>query len=224
VIYRCALTPLTTPTSRCQRRVIDYFFPSVSVVCANDLCHSMANQESLECNTQVRCRHCATGWVFLNSQEDVPTPSQKKCEACLRKSNSHRAERLAQDPKPIGGPPKQVSKKSNRGRKSDLRDRLGDSLHATAHINVANKDDDDDELAAQPPVSKPVTQPWGRPRERARGPSPTQRPNAGRRKTAEPSPGLPTRLSIRHTRRGSELAPPPKRLKPPHDVMSSLAV
>lgn len=37
----------------------------------------------------------------------------------------------------------------------------------------------------------------------------------------EPSPELPTRLSTRHTRRGSELAPPPKRLKPPHDVMSS---
>jgi hypothetical protein len=46
-----------------------------------------------------------------------------------------------------------------RGWKSDLRDRLGDLLHATAHINVANKDDDndDDELAAQPPVSRPVT-------------------------------------------------------------------
>ena len=46
-----------------------------------------------------------------------------------------------------------------RGLKSDLRNRLGDLLHATVHINVANKDDDndDDELAAQPPVPKPVT-------------------------------------------------------------------
>lgn len=151
---------LTTPTFRRQRRVIDYFFPSVSVVYANDLCHSMANQESLEYNTQVKCRHYARGWVFLNSQEDVSTLSQKKYQACLRKSNSHRAKRRAQDPKPIGRPPKQVLKKSNRDRKSDLRDRLGDSLHATAHINVANKDDDDDELAAQSPVSKPVTRPW----------------------------------------------------------------
>jgi len=184
---------------------------------------------SLEHDTQVRCRHCATGWVSVNSQEDVPTPSQKRCEACLRKSHSQRAERRAQDPKPIGRPPKQVQKKSNRGRKpkSDLRDRFGDSLHVTAQISVADQDDDGDELAAQPPAPPPATRPRGpppavrprgRPRGRAWGPPPTQRPNTGGRRTMEPSPELPTRLSTRHTRRGSELAPPPK------DVMSSPTV
>ena len=171
---------------------------------------------SLEHNTQVRCRHCATGWISVNSQEDVPTPSQKRCEACLRKSHSQRAERRARDPKPMGRPPKQVLRKSNRDRKpkSDLRDRFGDSLYVTAQI----EDNDGDELAAQPP---PAIRPRGRPRGRAWGPPPTQRPNTGGRRTMEPSPELPTRLSTRHTRRGSELAPPPKRLKPPHDVMSS---
>src|SRR5271154_1554902 len=111
--------------------------------------------------------HCATGWVSVNSQEDVPTPSQKRCEACLRKSNSLRAERRARDPKPMGRPPKQVLRKSNRDRKpkSDLRDRFGDSLHVTAQI----EDDDGDELAAQPPVPPPATRRRGRP--------PKQRPN-----------------------------------------------
>jgi hypothetical protein len=185
----------------------------------------MANQESLEYNTQVRCRPCGTGLVFLNSQEDVPTPSQKKRKACLRKSNSHRAERRAQDPKPIGRPPKQVSKKSNRGRKSDLRDRLGDSLHATAHINVANKDNDDDELAAQPPVCQsPLHDPGGDPGNEPGDLLLRRDPTPAAAKPRNSHLGFPTRPSIRHTRRGSELAPPPKRLKPPHDVMSSLAV
>jgi hypothetical protein len=143
----------------------------------------------------------------------------KKCEACLRQSNSQRAQRRAQDPKPRGQPPK----KSNRGRKPkrDLRDRFGDSLHITAQVSVAEKGNDGDELAAQPPVPPPATRPRGRPRGRAWGPPPTQRPNAGHRKAAEPSPELPTRLSTRHARRGSKLAPPPKRLKPPHDVILS---
>ena len=112
-----------------------------------------------------RDSHCATDWVFLNSQEDVPTLSQKKWETFIKKSNSHRAERRAQDSKPIGRPPKQGSRKSNRGRKpkGDLQGRFGDSLHAMAHINVAEEGDSDDELTAQPPVSKPSTRPWGTP-------------------------------------------------------------
>ena len=83
----------------------------------------------------MRYRHYTTGWVFLNSQEDVPTPLQKKCEAYLRKSNSHRAKRHAQDLKPIGRPPKQVLKKSNPGRNSDLRDRLGDTPGSRLILN-----------------------------------------------------------------------------------------
>ena len=174
----------------------------------------------MEHDTQVRCRDCKTGWVIVNSQEDVPGASHRICEACNRRGHSQRAERRAQDPKPRGQPPK---KKSNRGRKpkSDPRDRFGDSLHVTAHVD---DDDDDDELAAQPPVPPPAIRPRGRPRGRAWGPPPTRRPNIGGRRTMEPPPELPTRLSTRHTRRGSKLAPPPKRLKPAHDVMSSPTV
>jgi len=170
-------------------------------------------------DTQVRCRDCATGWVSLTSQEDIPSASHRLCEACNKKKHSQRTERRAREAKSIGRPPKQASRKSNRGRKpkNDLRDRFGDSLHVTAQVGVT----DGDELAAQPLLPPPATRPRRRPRGRAWGTPPAQRPNAGRRKTAEPSAELPTCLSTRHTRQGSELAPPPKRLKPPHDVMSS---
>src|SRR5436309_2256130 len=99
--------------------------------------------------TQIRCAYCAQGWVTLDSQEeDVPTVSHKKCEACLRNSNSQRDERRAQEPKPRGRPPKQ---KSNRGRKSNVRERYGDSLHVTAYADQAGTEDnnsDSDGLAA----------------------------------------------------------------------------
>ena len=172
--------------------------------------------ETIGHGTQIRCAHCPQGWVTLDGQEDVPAVSYKKCEACLRKSNSHRAERRDQEPKPRGRPPK---KKSNRGRKPkvNIRERFGDSLHVTAHVDQGGTegDEDGDEQAAPPPVPQPATRAWGRP--------PKQRPIAGGRQTAEPSPALPTRLPTRHTRRGSELAPPPKRPKPLHNVASVLA-
>src|SRR3954447_14206427 len=164
----------------------------------------------MEHGTQVRCRDCATGWVTVDSQDEVPSASVQRCEACLRTSNSQRAERRAQDPKPIGRPPKQVRKKSNRGwpPKSDLRDRFGDSLHVRAQI----EDDDGDELAAPPPAPPPVPRRRGRPPKerpdngggdelapapppappapqpapRRRGRPPKQRPDTGDRGTARP--------------------------------------
>jgi hypothetical protein len=88
----------------------------------------------MEHGTQVRCRDCATGWVTVNSQDEAPSALLQRCEACRRKSYSQRTERRAQDPKPIGRPPKQVQKKSNRGRppKNNIRDMFGDSLHVAA--------------------------------------------------------------------------------------------
>jgi len=63
--------------------------------------------------------------------------------------------------------------------------------------------DDGDEPAAPPPAPPPAPRPRGRP--------PKQRPDVGGRITAEPEPTLPTLLPTRHARRGSELAPLPKR-------------
>lgn len=83
----------------------------------------------MEHGTQVRCRDCATGWVIVNSQEDVPSASHRLCEACIRKVHSQRTERRAQEPKPRGKPP---NKNSNRG------------------------NNDGDELAAQPPPPPPL--------------------------------------------------------------------
>src|SRR6266516_391666 len=97
-------------------------------------------------------------------------------------------------------------------------------LHATADADQGGTEDDGDDgdqLTAQPPVPPPATRrrqpaprPRGRPRGRAWAPPPTHRPNAAGRQPAEPSPALSTRLPTRHTRRGSELAPPPKRPRP----------
>src|SRR5277367_876984 len=91
-------------------------------------------EEVVEHGMQVRCRDCRTGWVIVDSQE-APTASLQRCEACLRKSNSQRTERCAQEAKPRGRPPKQAQRKSNRGRKPkrDLREMFGDSLHVTAN-------------------------------------------------------------------------------------------
>ena len=202
-------TPRNTKISTYRRRI------NKSLLLLN-----LDAMEALQ-DTQVRCRDCATGWVSLTSQEDIPSASHRLCEACNKKKHSQRTERRAREAKSIGRPSKQASRKSNRGRKpkNDLRDRFGDSLHVTAQVGVTDKDDDGDELAAQPRVPHPATRPRGRPRGRAWGPPPTQRPNAGRHKTAEPSPELPTRLSTRHTRRGSELAPPPKRPRPLRNVL-----
>jgi hypothetical protein len=132
--------------------------------------------------TQVRCRDCTTGWVILNSQEDASSASHQRCEACLRKSNAHRTEGRAQDPKPRGRPPKQAQKKWNRGRKlkSDLRDRFGDSLHVTAQI-----DTDGDELPVPPPAAPT-------PAPRRRGRPPKQRPNDGDGTSPGTSPGTPS--------------------------------
>ena len=99
-------------------------------------------------------------------QEDVNTPSQKRCEAYVRQGHSQRAERRAQDLKPIDRPPKQAQKKSNRGRKlkNDLRERFKNYLHVTAHVSQDVKnEDDDDELAATAPISQSVSRTWGRP-------------------------------------------------------------
>ena len=148
----------------------------------------------MEHGTQMRCRDCATGWVVINSQEDVPSASHRLCEACIKKVHSQRTERRAQDPKPRGRPPKQAQKKSNRGR--------------PRKSNVRDEDNDGDEPAASPTAAP---RPRGRPRK--------QRPNTDGHTTAEPSPELPTRLSTRHTRRGSELAPPPKRPRPLRNVL-----
>ena len=95
-------------------------------------------------------------------------------------------------------------------------------------------DDDGDELTAQPPVPPPVTRSRGpsppkrsrgRPRGRAWGPPPPRRPDTSGRGNIEPLPEvsshLSTRLSTRHTRRGSGLASPPKRLKPPQINVTS---
>lgn len=169
----------------------------------------------MEHGIQVRCRDCTTGWVIISSQEDVPAAPHKKCKACNRKSNSQRAKRRAQEPKPRGRLPK---KKSNRGRKpkSNVQERFGDSLYVTAYVDQGGKkgEDNGDKLTAQPPVPPPASRPRGRP--------PKQRPGAGGRQTAESSPALSARLPTRHTRQGSELAPPPKRPKPLHDAASFL--
>jgi len=80
-------------------------------------------------------------------------------------------------------------------------------------IDEADKEkDDNNELAARPSVFQPAIRPWERP--------PTQKPDAGRRKYTEPSPGASTRLP-RHTRRGSDLESACKRSKPVHPVTSS---
>jgi hypothetical protein len=133
-------------------------------------------EEVLEQRTQVRCRDCITSWVILHSPEDASSASHQRCEACLRKSNLHRAERRAQEPKPRGRPPK---KKSNRGRKPK----------ANQGGNEGDNDGDNDGDA--PPAPPPAPRRRGRP--------PKQRPDAGGRTTAEPSPVLPTRLPTRHT-------------------------
>ena len=195
----------------------------------------------MEQGTQVRCRDCMTGWVIVNSQEDVPSTPHRLCEACIRKINSKRTEQRAQDPKRRGRPPKKNSNGSDdddgelaiqpppappaqRRPGRPLKQRFGDSLHVTAHTDQLaaptpapgrrgrppkqqgmKGDDDGDKPPARPSAPPPPTRPRGRARGRAWG----------------PPPELPTRLSTRHTRQGSELAPPPKRLKPPHEVMSS---
>src|SRR6266516_5382388 len=108
---------------------------------------------------------------------------------------------------------------------AQLHPTFGDFIHnATGDADQGGTEDDGDdgdELTAQPPVPPPATRrrqpaprPRGRPRGRAWAPPPTHRPNAAGRQPAEPSPALSTRLPTRHTRRGSELAPPPKRPRP----------
>jgi hypothetical protein len=108
----------------------------------------------MEHGTQVRCRDCATGWVTVSSQEDLPSAPHRLCEACIRKVHSQRTERRAQDPKPRG---RQAQKKSNRGR--------------PRKSNVRDEDDDGDEPAAPPPAPPPAP--------RSRGHPPKQRPNTG---------------------------------------------
>src|SRR5271154_6370102 len=97
--------------------------------------------------TQVRCRDCATGWVTISSEEDVPSASHRICEACHTRKNSHRAEKRAQGPKPRGRPPK----KSNRGQEpqGNIREWFGNPLRVIAPADEggnkdANADDDDD--------------------------------------------------------------------------------
>src|SRR5271163_2059918 len=133
----------------------------------------------MEHDTQVRCRDCATGWVIVNSQEDVPSASHRLCEACIRKVHSQRTERRVQEPKPRGKPPKKNSNRGNndgdelaaqppppppaprrRGRPPKQRPNptFDDSLHVTAHADQGGTegDGDGDELAAQPPVPPPA--------------------------------------------------------------------
>src|SRR5271156_6143904 len=94
----------------------------------------------MEHGTQVRCVNCSQGWVTLDIQEDAPAVPYKKCDACTRKANSHRAERRAQDPKPRGRPPKE----SNRGQKpqGNVRERFGDSLRVFALADEGGNEDD----------------------------------------------------------------------------------
>src|SRR4051794_4535935 len=82
----------------------------------------------MEHGTQVRCRDCATGWVNLGSQEEIPSASHRSCAACHQRKNSHRAEQRAQEPKRRGRPPK---KKSNRGRKLKENTRDNDATCAS---------------------------------------------------------------------------------------------
>src|SRR2546423_3446733 len=200
-------TPRNTKISTYRRRI------NKSLLLLN-----LDAMEALQ-DTQVRCRDCATGWVSLTSQEDIPSASHRLCEACNKKKHSQRTERRAREAKSIGRPPKQASRKSNRGRKpkNDLRDRFGDSLHVTAQVGVT----DGDELAAQPRVPHPATRPRGRPRGRAWGPPPTQRPNAGRR--LEPPHDLssspdPLHLSSQRGRQSESPASPPQHFPDPPDA------
>jgi len=84
------------------------------------------------------------------------------CLCMTRKTYSQRTERRTQEPKRRGRPPK---------KKSNIRERFGDSLHvaALADQGETEGDDDGDELAAQPAAPPPAPRRRGRP--------PKQRPN-----------------------------------------------